>query len=420
MTTLRSGSTHVVRVLPSVTRRNVWSLALALIGTGAPLATGQAGAAPEQPRGSTPVASASETEGPGRALDVDGFVMAGPGRGLTLPADHGSHPETRTEWWYFTGHLTDEAGGRYGFQATWFRRALAATPPARSSPLGVRDVLMFHGALTDLTRGELAFSESSSRSFPPWARAETERLAVAVFEDEVVTAADVSTLRFTAGAARLELSLDLEASPVMRHGIEPGLSVKGHEPGQASWYYSLPSIPVSGRLIQPDGLTLTVSGQAWMDHEFGSSQLGAAQVGWDWFSVALDDGAALMAYQLRRADGSADSTSSASLALVDGSIDHVSSDGLVVRALDTWTSPDTGIVYPSGWELRLPDHELTLRVTPLLRDQELVTTATGVTYWEGLCRFEGERRGAPVRGEGYVELVGYGEPISSRFTSSGR
>ena len=48
----------------------------------------------------------------------------------------------------------------------------------------------------------------------------------------------------------------------------------------------------------------TVHGEAWMDHEFSSSQLGAGQVGWDRAGIQLNDGREIMAYRMRREDGS--------------------------------------------------------------------------------------------------------------------
>ena len=351
-------------------------------------------------------------------VDDDGFVRAGPGRPIVLPRDHGSHPETRTEWWYLTGPLRTEDGELFGFQATWFRRALASTAPVSSSPLAVRDVLLFHGVVIDATSGEQFVSEQAGRANPPWGRAEPGRLDVRLFEDELVDEVGdgrSARLAYDAGDAHLELRLDLSASPVMLHGEEPGLSIKGREPGQASWYVTLPRIEVTGTLQRGDDAPVRVSGSAWMDHEFGSGQLGAEQVGWDWFSVTLDDGSDLMLYQLRTHEGRAD-TSSGTLREADGQQQHLLSERFTITSTDSWTSPQSGITYPSGWVLELPGDALRLVVEPVVSAQELrMQAATGVTYWEGLCRFSGTRHGEPVNGLGYVELVGYGTPIADRF-----
>ncbi len=49
------------------------------------------------------------------------YQLALPGRKLTFPADHYSHPDFKTEWWYYTGHLETESGKKYGYQVTFFR-----------------------------------------------------------------------------------------------------------------------------------------------------------------------------------------------------------------------------------------------------------------------------------------------------------
>lgn len=362
--------------------------------------------------------STTRAQEPGTDRDAGGFLRALPGRPIELPADHGDHPETRTEWWYLTGPLEAADGRRFGFQATWFRRGLVLERSAERSPMAARDVMLFHGALTDVSAGRLHHGEQASRAWPGWAGAAEGRLDVRLLNQTLVDAEGdgrAARMVFDAGEAHLELDLDLAASPVLRHGAEPGLSLKGTEPGQASWYYTLPAIGVRGRLVLPDGETVEVSGRAWMDHEFGSSQLGADQVGWDWFSTVLDDGTVLMAYLLRRSDGSADVTSSGTLLLPDGTSRHLPQDALEIVVRDHWTSPASGARYPAAWTLRVPSADLELDVTPLLDDQELITATTGVTYWEGLCRFNGRRGERPVEGAGYVELVGYGGSVADRF-----
>ncbi len=361
----------------------------------------------------------------GQTIDERGFVRTGPGRPIVLPRDHGSHPDTRTEWWYLTGPLHAEDGSLFGFQATWFRRAVVARTAERSSPLATRDVMLFHGALTDVGAGRIRFTEQASRAYPPWARAAVDGLDVSLLGHRLVADdedASRATLDFHAGDAQLSLQLRLDATEPLLHGAEPGYSIKGHEPGQASWYYSLPRIAVHGVLRRPDQPAVAVTGNAWMDHEFGSSMLARDQVGWDWFSVPLDDGTELMLFHLRLDDGSVDSTSSGTLRAPDGTRRHLAREDFELQVTQRWTSPHTDVSYPAGWVLRLPDESLELRITPVVADQELRTPgSTAVTYWEGLCRFSGTRdagtaRERPVEGLGYVELVGYsGAAISERF-----
>jgi len=370
---------------------------------------------------SPPVSGQQPAAGPpgGDLRDEGGFLRAGPGRPIVLPADHGSHPETRTEWWYVTGPLVGAGGERFAFQATWFRQALIHAQPEGRSPLAVRDVLLHHGVVAAMSSGERRFTEQGSRAFPGWSHAAEGRLDVAVFGQRLQDASgagESATLELVAGDWELSLELQLSSCAPLLHGAEPGLSVKGSAPGEASWYYSLPAVEVQGELRRAGRPALPVGGQVWFDHEFGSSQLAAGQEGWDWFSVALDDGSDLMLYQMRREGGASDVTSAGTLRTDDGTRRHLGHGEFVITSTGSWTSPTSGTRYPAGWTLAIPSAALELRVTPVRADQELETPrTTGVTYWEGLCVFEGTRAGRPVRGEGYVELVGYGESVARRF-----
>ncbi len=378
-----------------------------------------------------PLALAALLLAPAAAAD-DGFLRALPGRPLVLPADHGAHPTARTEWWYLTGPLEAETGEVFGFQATWFRRALVATPIERASPLGAQAVMMFHGNLTDLRGERMLGSEQACREYGPWASADTDRLALDLLGHSLVADDDHRTavLDYRAGDARVQLTLALDSTEPLLHGNDEGLSPKGDEPGQASWYYSLPRISARGTVTLPGREPLAVQGTAWFDHEFGSSVLSDEQVGWDWFSVPLDNGSELMLFELRRAAGAPDDdrgsddgvghtrdrASAGTLRHADGRVVRLTAEDFSVTVTRRWTSPSTGITYPAGWRLSVPGEGLELTVRPLFADQEVTTPdSTSVTYWEGLCEFSGRLQEEAVSGRGYGELVGYGAPFSARF-----
>jgi predicted secreted hydrolase len=165
-----------------------------------------------------------------------------------------------------------------------------------------------------------------------------------------------------------------------------------------------------------NGERLAVTGTSWMDHEFGSGDLGQDLVGWDWFSVQLDNRTELMLYRLRRADGSADPVSSGTLVFPDGRSQHLPASDLQVEVLSHWTSRASKARYPNAWRITVPRLALSLDVTPLLADQELITSrSTRVTYWEGAVQVHGTVRDARVTGHGYVELTGYAERLRRRL-----
>jgi predicted secreted hydrolase len=169
---------------------------------------------------------------------------------------------------------------------------------------------------------------------------------------------------------------------------------------------SLTRLATRGTIVLA-GRRFEVSGQSWMDHEFGSGALGRDLAGWDWVSLNLDSGEDLMLYRLRRKDGTIEPASSGTWIGRDGKAEHLVLEAFELEATGAWTSPKSGGRYPSGWRVRVPSRGLDVTLTPLLEDQELVSKVTGITYWEGAVDAKGTRQGANIAGRGYVELTGY-------------
>ncbi|HEX9749059.1 MAG TPA: lipocalin-like domain-containing protein [Methylomirabilota bacterium] len=341
--------------------------------------------------------------------DLTGFARAMAPRPLSFPADLGPHPEFRTEWWYYTGNLETAAGRHFGFQLTFFRTALApptAGPAARGSAWSARQLYLAHFALTD----------TAGRRFHAWSRLSREALGLAGaranpfrvwLEDWSAEseAADGLPVRLRAAEGDVAIDLVLAADkPVALQG-DRGLSRKGPEPGNASYYYSLSRMRARGT-VGAGGESLPVSGLAWMDREWSTSALGPDLVGWDWVALQLDDGRDVMVYRLRRRDGAADPHSAGALIAADGATRPLTLGDVTLEALDHWTSPRSRVRYPSRWRLAIPGAALSLEITPRLADQELIV---GTRYWEGAVRVAGTAAGRPIVGRGYVELVGYGE-----------
>lgn len=341
-----------------------------------------------------------------RSSDNRGYARALEPRAFNFPQDHGPHPEFRTEWWYYTGNLATAEGRRFGFQLTFFRSALAPEMPERGSAWATRQAWLAHFALSDVD-GE------RFHAFERWSRgavglAGVQAAPFRVWVEDWSAEADGGPvfpmrLRASQGEVALDLRLEPGKPPVLQG--EKGLSRKSSEPGNASYYYSLTRMPTRGT-VRVGTETFTVTGASWMDREWSTSSLGAGQIGWDWFALQLSDGTDLMLYQLRQTDGRPDPASSGSVVGPDGSSRTMALRDFSLEVLDRWQSPDSGVQYPARWRLRVPSEGLDLTVTPLLADQELDVS---FRYWEGAVTIEGTRRGAPIRGNGYVELTGYAD-----------
>jgi predicted secreted hydrolase len=367
-----------------------------------------AGRAP-RPLGASLVAAAA----PG---DAAGFARADGPRPLVFPQDHGPHDDFRTEWWYYTGNLTAETGERFGYQLTFFRRALLS-PEARinrPSDWAADQVYMAHFALTDVSGGAHRSFEKLERGAAGLAGAQTIPYRVWLDDwsvEEIAGGSNGSPARLRASAEDIVLDLTLRdlKGPVLQG--DGGYSRRGPEPGNASYYYSLPRIGTTGT-VTVGGKTFDVDGLSWMDHEFSTSALGADQAGWDWFSLQLDDNSELMVFQLRRADGSPDGFSSGTLIASDGATQALGPGDFTLEPTGRWRSPRTGATYPAGWVLTVPAADLRLAVTPFLADQEMNVS---YAYWEGAVEVGGTKSGKPVSGSGYVELTGYAGSMAGQF-----
>ena len=334
------------------------------------------------------------------------FRPAEPGYDFEFPRDHGSHDDYRTEWWYYTGHLTSARGRRFGFELTFFRVGVIPPDVPSQSKWDLRNLALAHFAITDVDGKRFRYYEKTNRASPFTANAAPGYLDVFNEGWKATTASDGAWhLIASANGDAIDLTLRTRKPPAI-HG-ENGVSIKAPVAGYASHYYSMTRLEVTGTVTSA-GKREECTGLAWMDHEFGSSALRENQQGWDWFSVQLDNETELMLYQIRRKDGSPDVTSSGSLVTSDGSVIHIRNDQMRITPLKHWRSRRSGATYPMGWRIAVPSLRLNLQLDPFVEDQELVTReSTQVTYWEGAVRASGSIENTAVTGEGYVEMTGY-------------
>lgn len=333
-----------------------------------------------------------------------GFAKALTPRQFSFPADHGPHPEFRTEWWYVTGNLETADGRVFGYQLTFFRTGLTPKPVQRASQWATNNVYMAHFALTDVAGKQFYARDRFSRDGAGLAGAQADPLRV--WTESWQLAGDPEAgMRVEAATEQVAVKLVARSAkaPVLQG--DQGLSQKSAEPGNASYYYSLTRLATDGE-ITVGGQTYRVTGLSWLDREWSTSALGPNQIGWDWFALHFNDGADMMYYQMRLKDGGVDPLSGGALIAQDGSKVAVRRDEAQIEVLDTWQSPRNGARYPSRWRVSMPGRQLELEIEPYLNDQELPLT---VVYWEGAVKFSGTYQGRPVSGSGYIEMTGYAD-----------
>lgn len=353
----------------------------------------------------------------------DGFLVPQPGRRFEFPRDHGRHDGFKIEWWYVTGQVTTGDGRELGYQLTFFRNAgpSPATGHDASSPglFAHAPLHLAHCAVADVAGGRFLHESRINREgWDASAAQETLKVRNGAWSLVRTTAGGgPETFELRAGVrgdASLELRLVAE-KPVVAFGTN-GVSRKGRDPTASSHYLTFTRLRTEGT-ARLGGATSAVTGVSWMDHEFSSSQLEAGQAGWDWACILLDDGSEVMAYRMRREDGSTDPFSTLAWVGADATPRHVGPDRFRWEVEGHWTSPLTGARYPNRVQLVAPAREgqgtLTLRLEPLLEAQEIADPLGGVAYWEGACRVRDAS--GKVVGRAYLELAGYVGRLRDKF-----
>ncbi|MBI5276099.1 MAG: carotenoid 1,2-hydratase [Burkholderiales bacterium] len=324
--------------------------------------------------------------------------LALPPRKIVFPRDHGAHPDMRTEWWYVTGHA--KGGGReFGFQVTFFRSRVDATRDM-ASRFAAKQLVFAHAAITDVQGRRLWHDQRIARTGFGVATAEEADTRLKLRDWSLERRGGAYHARLAASDFSIDLAFQ-PTQPVLLQGRD-GLSRKGPEEKQASYYYSQPQLEALGR-ITLQGRSHAVQGQAWLDHEWSEELLHPEAVGWDWIGMNLEDGSALTAFRLRRRDETA---------LWDGGSFRTARGEHYVAARGEnefspqrrWTSPVSGARYPVEWIVRTPADFYTVKA--VIDNQELDSRAsTGAIYWEGLSDLY-TSNGRKV-GRGYLEMTGY-------------
>ncbi len=342
------------------------------------------------------------------------WKTARPDYAWSFPHDHWARHGYKTEWWYFTGHLTSEDGRRFGYQFTFFRIGMLPRRPTLASDWATGNLIMGHAAIGDIESQRHLFSEVIYRITPllggigeypdtliAWSRAPAGTDALWTLR----WSGSGFDFSMTDSRRRMGFSLSTRPDKPMVFQGPNGFSRKGKDEAAASQYYSFTRLATTGE-IRLNGERLTVTGKSWMDKEFGSNQLEAHQAGWDWFSLQLDDGREVMLYVLRDTTGAAD-FARGTIVSAAGQARYLAPESFSIRAKETWRSPETDAVYPSQWEVALPGEDLRMSIRPVMADQENRSALIrSMFYWEGAVEITGPD--GKRMGQGYVELVGYG------------
>jgi predicted secreted hydrolase len=271
--------------------------------------------------------------------------------------------------------------------------------------------MLAHAAVSDPRQGHVLFAQKTMRAAFDLAGASITEMDAHIGRWRLQQADAAGPIRAQVDSQDFSYQLEMKpVQPVLLEGSDDGISHKGPTPQAVSHYYSLPHLLVTGTLVLK-GKKRSVTGSAWLDHEWSDSYMDSSAKGWDWLGANLSDGGALMAFQMRRSDGSA-LWSAATRRDATGSVHYFGPEQVRFQSLSSWTSPHSAVRYPVSQQVSVASEKFTL--LPLMQDSEINANAsTGTLYWEGPVTLQsatGSAAPAAV-GEGYLELTGYGAAL---------
>jgi predicted secreted hydrolase len=340
-------------------------------------------------------------------IESDDFAKADSVIEFDFPRDHAAHDKFKTEWWYFTGNISD-GNDHFGYQFTIFRNAIVAEKDSIIDDWTTTQNYLSHFALTDVSNNQFYYDEKLSRQSVGLAGTIANPLKVWLedwqIKGDYSLGYDKPIFKINAFSDNYGIDLELkpEKNPVFQG--ENGLSAKSNTPGNASYYYSYTRLNTSGKVII-NNKTFYVNGWSWMDREWSTSALEQGQKGWDWFSIQIDDNTEIMYFRLRGKDNKTSNFAKGAFIDKNGKKINLSQDQVNLDVLEYYEN-DNKSQYPSKWLLNIPDEKIKLTITPLIQDQELKLS---VRYWEGAVKVEGVKNGSAISGHGYVELTGYAD-----------
>ncbi len=342
-----------------------------------------------------PVYFASISDVLTQGINDEDFLKANSQRDFVFPYDAGPHFGFRSEWWYYTGNLESQNGRLFGYQLTIFRQALSADKLESSSTWRTNQVYMAHFAVTDIHAKRFYSFSRMTRGASGLAGAQFKPYRIWVEDWKIDGSYNSPTLQ--AQEEEISIQLNLESLKDIVLQGDKGLSRKGE--GNASYYFSQTRLKTTGT-IRIKNNTFQTTGFSWLDREWSTGGLGKNDIGWDWFSLQLNDNRELMLYVIRQKNGKISSFSSGTLINPDADTKHLTPSQYNIIPLEFWESSKTGIQYPIRWKIEIPEANILLEVKPYIKNQE---HHHQFAYWEGAVQVIGPG----IEGVGYVELVGY-------------
>lgn len=303
------------------------------------------------------------------------------------------------EWWYFTGHVKNKKD-KYGFEFCIFKfhPESIRIGPIPMYLLKKEPYLVLHSTITNKNSGKFYIKQDSGIIHNN--KIEYKKLKLVLGN---------STLLYNNNIFKIvskELNLELRPTKPLIYNFDKGYEIMDRLKKHKAYYVSFPRMNVKGSMHLDK--KIKVNGTAWFDHQKTNFPKKTNLLGWDWFSIQFKDNTELMIFVPIDKKGHVYSRKGGTYILKNGKTIKLRGEDIKIRSIETWKSSSTGAIYPSGWYIEIPKLKINIEVNPCVKNQEIDSIlTTPVSYWEGACDVSGTKNDQKIKGQSYVELVGY-------------
>ncbi|MBW2995549.1 hypothetical protein KY312_04300 [Candidatus Woesearchaeota archaeon] len=321
-----------------------------------------------------------------------------------FPKDELAH-KSIIEWWYFNGHLKDKKGRRYAFMNCLFKADAKKVNIPYLPKHGFKTIYFSHSILSDIKAKKfypkidyvVLVSDDSFK----------KKLLFVNYVNPVILKGYVNKIIEETDKQHYHMkteNMDLSFESVKKPLLEAG---KGYVifRTKSAYYYSLSNLKTQGT-IKINNKEIKVKGRSWMDHQWANTSYSANDK-WTWFSIQLDNNTEIVCFEFE------DGYDRTWIATMSGrnNKQETAKDVVLVPSGINWKSQVTKAKYPLSWKIEIPSKKIQLDVKPLIKNQEMLFGA--INYWEGPLDVKGTVNGKKVKGQGFLELVGYPKKVSN-------
>jgi len=315
---------------------------------------------------------------------------------IKFPQDEKPHKNI-IEWWYFNGNLEDKKGNKYSYMNTLFKADADKINFPFSNLIPIKYFYFSHHLLCDIKKKKtyseihpilVITKQKKSKFF-------NITYDTLIPDNDEFEIKQLNMKKYSIKTDMFNLKLISKKKPLLEGGSG---FLRLHS--KSTYYYSLTDINTKGT-IKIGRKTIEVKGKSWMDHQWADVPYNKNTNKWNWFSIKLNnktDIIILEFYDGKNKDYLA--------SIIDSNNQSFHTKKIKLKNLKKfWTSKKTGASYPLYWEVQIPKIKAKLKISPLLKKQEMVNGI--INYWEGPTTISGTLGNKKIKGEGFMELVGY-------------